>query len=107
MQSSYTRVPGVRILYTVKPSCDFYLFAPSVSEVAMKKEISSCLFSTGVFILCGLLFAPSATQGQEKETPGHSIGKVSTHGDLIVMELDESVLGKKNLFDLDGRTLRF
>src|ERR1700761_9083095 len=38
---------------------------------------------------------------------GKPIGKVSTRGDLIVVELDRDVLGKKNLFDLAGRTLRF
>jgi len=63
------------------------------------------LFCSGLFI-CGLLLAPGATQGQE-DAPGHSIGKVSTQGDLIVMELGEGALGKANLFDLAGRTLRF
>ena len=38
---------------------------------------------------------------------GHSLGKVTTHGDLVVVELDEGVLAKENLFDLTGRTLRF
>lgn len=28
-------------------------------------------------------------------------------GNLIVLELDDSVLGKANLFDLTGHTLRF
>jgi hypothetical protein len=46
-------------------------------------------------------------QGQDEDRPGHSIGKVSTQGDLIVMELNEGALGKANLFDLAGRTLRF
>jgi hypothetical protein len=32
---------------------------------------------------------------------------VSTHGDLIVIELDREVLGQPNLFNLVGRTLRF
>ena len=39
--------------------------------------------------------------------PGHSIGKVSTDGNLVVMELDDVALGKANLFDLVGQTLRF
>jgi hypothetical protein len=39
--------------------------------------------------------------------PGRSIGQVSTHGDLIVIELDRNALGQPNLFDLVGRTLRF
>jgi len=32
---------------------------------------------------------------------------VSTAGNLILLELDEGVLGKANLFNLEGRTLRF
>ncbi len=63
------------------------------------------LFCSGFFI-CGLLLGSSGMQAQE-DAPGHSIGKVSTQGDLIVMELDEGVLGKANLFDLSGRTLHF
>jgi hypothetical protein len=35
------------------------------------------------------------------------MGKVSINGGLIVMELDEAALGKSNLFDLTGQTLRF
>jgi len=41
------------------------------------------------------------------EPQGHSIGKVSTDGDLVVVELNDGALGKANLFDLAGRTLRF
>ena len=48
----------------------------------------------------------SSYAGQPK-TPGRSIGQVSTHGDLIVIELDRAALGQPNLFDLVGRTLRF
>ena len=44
---------------------------------------------------------------QDEDEPGHAIGKVSTDGDLIVMELDAGAMGKTNLFDLTGRTLRF
>src|SRR5262249_17824425 len=44
---------------------------------------------------------------QQDNEPGRSIGKVSTKGDLIVMELDDGVLGKANEFDLTGHTLRF
>ncbi len=38
---------------------------------------------------------------------GHSIGTVSTEGNLIVMTLNEGALGRANLFDLAGRTVRF
>jgi hypothetical protein len=44
---------------------------------------------------------------QQNNQPGHSIGRVSTQGDLIVIELDDSALGKANLFDLTDHTLRF
>lgn len=44
---------------------------------------------------------------QRQQAPGHSIGTVSTGGNLILMTLDEGALGKANLFDLAGRTLRF
>jgi hypothetical protein len=47
-----------------------------------------------------------AQQDQDNE-PCHSIGKVLTRGDLIIMELEDSALGKANLFDLTGHTLRF
>ena len=39
--------------------------------------------------------------------PGKSIGSVSTHGNLIVVTLNDRVLGRANLFDLAGRTVRF
>ncbi len=46
-----------------------------------------------------------AQRGQQQ--PGKSIGKVHVEGNLIVMELDEGVLGTEVLFNLEGRTLRF
>jgi len=49
----------------------------------------------------------SFSHAQQDNEPGHSIGKVSTQGDLIVMELDDTARGKANMFDLAGRTLRF
>jgi hypothetical protein len=39
--------------------------------------------------------------------PGNSIGSISTIGNLIVFTLNEGVLGKANLFDLAGRSVRF
>ncbi|HLH17531.1 MAG TPA: hypothetical protein VKX45_09940 [Bryobacteraceae bacterium] len=38
---------------------------------------------------------------------GHSIGTISTEGNLIVMTLNDGALGRANLFDLAGRTVRF
>lgn len=62
--------------------------------------------STQFLSICALLLCSILISAQD-DRPGHSIGKVSTVGDLIVMELDEGALGKANLFDLAGRTLRF
>ena len=39
--------------------------------------------------------------------PGKTIGSVSTHGDLVVLTLDEGALGHANLFDLAKHTLSF
>ena len=59
-------------------------------------------------VLLGALFLVSLSNAQEDRLePGRPIGKVTTQGNLIVMELDDGVLGKANLFDLVGRTLRF
>jgi len=57
-------------------------------------------------VCCSVLLhlSPCAAQGNE---PGRSIGKVSTRGDLIVLELEDGVLGNANPFNLVGRTLRF
>jgi hypothetical protein len=54
-----------------------------------------------------LVLNPGSSYAGQQKTPGHSIGQVSTNGDLIVIELDSAALGRPNLFDLAGRTLRF
>ena len=46
-------------------------------------------------------------QTQYRQEPGHSIGTVTRQGNLIVLTLDEGVLGKANLFNLAHHTLRF
>ena len=56
-------------------------------------------------MLLGILLAGSFSCAQDE--PGRSIGKVSTKGNLIVLELDDDTLGASNLFDLQNRTLRF
>ena len=53
------------------------------------------------------MLAPSPSVAQRRQGPGHSIGSVRTQGDLIVVSLNEGALGKANLFDLAGRTVRF
>src|SRR5215475_1530758 len=56
---------------------------------------------------CGIYLRPTVAQSQGRQEPGRSIGAIRTQGNLIVMTLDEGALGKANLFDLVGRTLRF
>jgi hypothetical protein len=60
-----------------------------------------------LLIVCAILVLPAPAQAQEREEPGKPIGKVSVVGNLILMELDEGALGRENLFDLGGHTLRF
>jgi hypothetical protein len=61
--------------------------------------------------LCWIVFTilplGSMARAQGRQEPGKSIGTIATQGDLIVMTLDENVLGKANLFDLAHHTLRF
>jgi hypothetical protein len=65
------------------------------------------LWRNAILVSCGLLLISLSSSAQQDDEPGRSIGKVSTEGSLIVMELDDGVLGKANLFDLTGHTLRF
>lgn len=51
------------------------------------------------------LAALAAAQGRPPR--GHSIGRIAVHGHLILMTLNPGVLGRENLFDLQGRTLVF
>ena len=57
--------------------------------------------------ISGIPGGVSLTYGQARQEPGRTIGAITTQGDLIVMELNEGVFGKANLFDLARRTLRF
>src|SRR5262249_43175959 len=71
----------------------------------MKRTRSLLPSCTALVVAClwliTLSFAQIAAPG------GQSIGRISVNGDLIVMELEPGALGKANLFDLEGRTLRF
>src|ERR1700683_4650792 len=60
---------------------------------------AGCLLIPGILLLHGVASA--------QQEPGHSLGKVTVQGDLIVMTLDQGVLGKANLFNLDHHTLHF
>lgn len=55
--------------------------------------------------LLALLAVPCALLAQRQ--PGHPIGKVTTIGNLIHLELDSGAVASERLFDLDHRTLRF
>ena len=55
--------------------------------------------------LLALLSLPCALLAQRQ--PGHPIGKVTTIGNLIHLELDSGAVAPERLFDLDHRTLRF
>jgi hypothetical protein len=59
--------------------------------------------------LTGLVWIGSivTAAAQDRMSPGKSIGTVSTHGNLIILTLNEDALGKPHLFDLEHRTLRF
>ena len=64
--------------------------------------------AAGVLLyFCGVYLQPPVAQTQGRQEPGRSIGAIRTQENLIVMTLDEGVLGKANMFDLVGRTLRF
>ena len=65
------------------------------------------LWWRSVLVSCGLLLMVSLSHAQHDDEPGRSIGTVSTKGDLIVVELNDGALGKADLFDLAGHTLRF
>jgi hypothetical protein len=54
-----------------------------------------------------LLALAVSAYGQGRGEPGRSIGTISVRGNLIVMTLDEGVLGKARRFDLGHHTLRF
>lgn len=56
-------------------------------------------------LLFVLLALTTPLLAQRFNEPGHSIGKISVQGELIVMELDEKALGTANMFDLAGHTL--
>jgi hypothetical protein len=58
-------------------------------------------------LICCWLSLPQLVSAQDRRRAGKPIGKVSTNGNLIVLELDDGVLGQEHLFDLTGRTLRF
>src|SRR5215831_2175034 len=74
----------------------------NVERVSRRVVIFFTLF------LCFMSLSRSNAQDDEEVTEqGHPIGKISTQGNLIVLELDDGALGQAHPFDLVGRTLRF
>lgn len=71
------------------------------------KKTTHLRFLVALASLCAFFVLQSPLHSQGRQEPGKSIGKVSTEGDLILLELDEGALGKQNLFDLNRRTVRF
>src|SRR5690348_5634468 len=90
-----------RILYPKRAFHNFLYVRKEALAPMRSAKISSLL------VLCAALVCTTVLTAQDGDRPGHSIGKISTTGDLIVMELNEAALGKANLFDLAGHTLRF
>jgi len=58
-------------------------------------------------VAAAIALAAATIVAQTHQQPGQPIGAVSTRGDLIVLTLDDDVLGKANMFDLVKHTLRF
>ncbi len=63
---------------------------------------TSCFLWTAALFCLGV-----PLYGQGRGEPGKRIGSISVRGNLIVMTLDDGVLGKERLFDLVHHTLRF
>jgi hypothetical protein len=80
---------------------DLFLAASLRTTLAWRRLCMAFAIS-GVLALAGL---PAHAQfGNE---PGHSIGKVTVQGNLILLTLNEGALGHSNLFNLAHHTLRF
>jgi len=60
-----------------------------------------------LLIVVAAAFGVQFASAQGRQEPGHSIGTAVTHGDLILVTLNEGALGKANLFDLARHTVRF
>jgi hypothetical protein len=75
--------------------------------VAMLERTFGALLRRVALLLAMLLLGFGICHAQSSGRQGKSIGKVSVRGKLIVVELTAAALGRANLFDLAGRTLRF
>lgn len=65
------------------------------------------MFKRAIVFVCLSALSLGIAHAESTDEPGRSIGKVSVRGKLILVELNAGALGTANLFDLNGRTLRF
>jgi hypothetical protein len=79
----------------------------------LRRKPATCSYSSritlhvAVAIVGALALSPVASRAQIGPEPGHAIGTVTTRGNLILLTLNEGVLGRANLFNLARHTLRF
>ncbi len=78
-----------------------------LARLACMKDTRQLLGYSALSIAVVALLECHFASAQPRQVPGKSIGSVTTQGDLIVITLDQDALGKANLFDLIGHTLRF
>ncbi len=71
----------------------------------MRHSFTKLSAQAGLLALTAL--CPILGQAQYRQEPGHSLGTITKQGNLIVLTLDEGVLGKASLFDLAHHTLHF
>jgi hypothetical protein len=78
--------------------------------------LASCINMSGSrwtasLLGCATLLAAIVTTNgaiaQDRNTPGKSIGTVTTQGKIMILTLNQDALGKPHLFDLAHRTIRF
>ena len=81
----------------------FHIFcAASFRALSVRRGLRLTVAILGVLALVAL-----PAHAQFGDEPGHSIGKVTVQGKLILLTLNEGELEHENLFDLAHRTLRF
>ncbi|HKO20719.1 MAG TPA: hypothetical protein VJU82_17730 [Acidobacteriaceae bacterium] len=75
------------------------------SQSSLFRFRAICSRASALALLAMITSIPAHAQG--RMTPGKSIGSVTTHGNLIILTLNEDALGKPHLFDLAHHTVRF
>jgi len=99
MQPGMANLPRLNVRST--------LFTSSgVCAITCLMHILGRLWRLRFLAACAVLLVARCL-GAQDDAPGQSIGRVSIQTNLVVIELHEGALGKANLFDLTGRTLRF